>query len=220
METQEKVKVYVELVRLHEQFKDVVRLRANEGQKLGEKDRINEHDLMWHEIFKKQKILCGLIVKSDVWLIDYTAYSFSPIKFKKNRYFLNANGQYMIKGLVVALNTTTRKLLCVETQSKQLNLKDVLRLRKYLPKNSIVLTDKQHSGFINIPKNCTQLIENYFGGLKNQIESIMQSHRKILKGYCVSELDYDTAMALYYGRIKNLKWKILEYVEPQIQKKW
>jgi len=213
---QNQVKLELKLIGLSNKIEiDFVKLKPVRGKKLTEEQK-RETELKIIKLRKKLKRYIENIRNNpNIVLIDYTAISTTQLKLQKNRYLLNKNGNYYEKGLVVAL-TKNRKLIAVETTATQLRNKDIKRLRKYLDKDAILVSDKQHKGVLAVTKGITQIIENYFGGLKTPIYPEIEQYQQIINDKVVTNISFEQLEELYYKRYKAMGIEIKEKVKPRI----
>jgi len=213
---QNQVKLELKLIGLSNKIEiDFVKLKPVRGKKLTEEQK-RETELKIIKLRKKLKRYIENIRNNpNIVLIDYTAISTTQLKLQKNRYLLNKNGNYYEKGLVVAL-TKNRKLIAVETTATQLRNKDIKRLRKYLDKDAILVSDKQHKGVLAVTKGITQIIENYFGGLKTPIYPEIEQYQQIINDKVVTNISFEQLEELYYKRYKAMGIEIKEKVKPKI----
>jgi len=208
---------------LHYDFSELVKPKVLRGKKLYDNkyhNKTNYEDLTRDMNNKFHQIEQTLKSYEEVWAIDYTALSTTKLALKKNRYLLNRNGLYFIKGYCVALNLVTRKIILVETNSKQLAKRDVVRLKKYLPKNTIMVSDKRHKGLTFIvSKKTSQLIEDYFGIIKREIYRQIREYQTFIKGYYVTNISFSQLEVMYEQQFKSLNITVAEKVKPKQEKK-
>jgi len=188
---------------------------------------ITEYELDVLELVRIRKTearryIKDLINNPKLWLIDYTAMSCTTLKLKKNRYLLNKNGLYFIKGYVIALNPCSKRKLVLETDKTQLTLSDINEISNYIRKidsKALIVSDKRHTNILNTTKILTQLIENTFGGFKTHLYKQLEAYQQYVKNYVVTNISFNQLEELYRDRFNKLGYEIIKKVKPKIENK-
>jgi len=179
------------------------------------KNLILERNIKYHLMEKL------LVTYPQVWLVDYTALSVVPLKEKKARYLLNKNGNYYIKGFVVAYNPALNQKIVIETTRTQLATIDIKRLKQHLPKDAIIISDKQHYklNIYSVSKKITQQIEILFSPLKREVYRKIKRFQTWLGNYLVTNISLGQLENIYYEFMANQGFEIMAKCKPKLEHK-
>jgi len=225
------LKIELAKLQLHDKYSDLVKPKTLRGKKLYAHKFHNKlnYGKLFNDMDNKLKETEQLLSKNpQIWVIDYTSMSCTKLETKKNRYLLNRNGNYFVKGYLVALNLKTRKTLVIETEAKQMAKKDILELNKHLPKGSIICSDKQHKELVYlVSKQVTQTIENYFRPLKREIYKQIKEYQtyvqfiknKRKQTFIVTNIPYEQLNDMYEQLMNKWRWRIVKKAKPKIENK-